>query len=103
MTEFGELQIAVLNVLWKLQAASVHEVLAALPPERTVAYTTVLTVLRNLEKRGVVTHEEVEGARMFRYRPLVAAEETRTHLVHDLLERWFEGSALQLVRHLILT
>jgi len=51
----------------------VAEVHAELKPERDLAYTTVATMLRKMETRGLVTHRE-EG-RSFLYRALVAAEE----------------------------
>ncbi len=103
LSELGDLQLAVLNVLWTRQAATVHEVRAALPSERKPAYTTVLTVLRNLEKRGLVAHEALEGARMFRYRPLVTAQDTRAGVLRDLIDSLFGGSPAQLVACLLET
>ncbi len=101
VSDLGELQLAVLNILWSCGEATVHDVLAAFPPERKLAYTTILTVLRNLEKRGLVTHEATAGTRMFRYRPLVTAEETRAEILRDLIERLFDGSPARLVSHLL--
>jgi BlaI family penicillinase repressor len=103
ISDLGELQLAVMQVLWSSQAATVHEVLAAFPPERKPAYTTILTVLRNLEKRGLVTHDTATGTRMFRYRPLVTAEQTRRDILRDVLERLFDGSPALLVSHLLVS
>lgn len=99
----GELQIAVLNVLWVRHPATVTEVLAELPLERKPAYTTVLTVLRNLEKRGLVRHEAASGARMFRYRPLVTVQDVRDDILQDVLNRLFAGSPAVLIKHLLET
>ncbi|HLV81900.1 MAG TPA: BlaI/MecI/CopY family transcriptional regulator [Chthonomonadaceae bacterium] len=99
----GELQMAVLNVLWGQHPATVSEVLASLPLDRKPAYTTVLTVLRNLEKRGLVRHESAEGARMFRYRPLVTAQDVRNGILQDVLARLFAGSPAVLIKHLLET
>jgi BlaI family penicillinase repressor len=99
----GELQLAVMNVLWTRREATVHEVLEALPLERRPAYTTVLTVLRSLEKRGKVTHEALEGTRQFRYRPLLSAHDARDDILHDVLNRLFAGSPVLLVKHLLET
>jgi len=99
----GALQLAVMNVLWTRREATVHEVIEALPQDRKPAYTTVLTVLRNLEKRGKVTHEEVAGTRRFRYRPLLSAHDARDGILHDVLNRLFAGSPTLLVRHLLET
>ncbi len=101
--ELGELQLAVLNVLWTRQQATVREVLNALPNDRSPAYTTVLTVLRNLEKRGLVTHEQTEGTRMFLYRPLVSSHDTREDILQDVLNRLFAGSPAMLIKHLLQT
>jgi predicted transcriptional regulator len=102
ISDLGELQLAVLNVLWSCQeAVTVHEVLAGFPTERKLAYTTILTVLRNLEKRGLVAHTAAPGARMFRYRPLLTVEEARRALLQDLLQRLFDGSPVLLVSQLL--
>ena len=103
MNELGELQLAVMNALWTLKQATVHEVLAALPGERRAAYTTVLTVLRKLEAKGLVAHEAVEGARMFRYRPLMSAQTAREDVLNDVLSRLFAGSPALLIKHLLQT
>lgn len=101
--DLGELQLTVLRVLWKHPNATVHEVLAALPPDRSPAYTTVLTVLRSMEKRGLVAHEQVEGTRMFRYRALYSESETLGGILRDVQLRLFEGSPLRLVTYLLET
>lgn len=99
----GELQLAVMNILWSRREATVHEVLDALPAEHRPAYTTVLTVLRSLEKRGKVTHDAMEGTRQYRYRPLVSAHDARDDILHDVLNRLFAGSPTMLVKHLLET
>lgn len=101
--ELGELQLAVLNVLWTVAQATVREVLDALPGERRPAYTTVLTVLRNLERRGLVAHEQPEGRRMFLYRPLISSHDTRGDILQDVLNRLFAGSPALLIKHLLQT
>ena len=101
--ELGELQLAVLNVLWTIGQATVREVLAALSGERRPAYTTVLTVLRNLERRGLVAHEQPEGKRMFFYRPLISSHDTRGDILQDVLNRLFAGSPALLIKHILQT
>lgn len=101
ISELGELQLAILNVLWSLENATVHDVLSALPADRSPAYTTVLTVLRTLEKRGVVTHNQADGARSFHYSPLITRQQACADAVRDLLDRLFEGSPALLVRHIV--
>lgn len=101
--ELGELQLAVLNVLWTNGQATVRKVLDALPGERRPAYTTVLTVLRNLERRGLVTHDQPDGMRMFFYRPLISSHDTRGDILQDVLKRLFAGSPALLIKHLLQT
>lgn len=101
LSELGELQWAVLFALWKLGGGTVHEVRAALPSERSLAYTTILTVLRNLEKRELITHDALDGSRMFRYRPLLSPQEAREEMVTQLIARQFENSPAALLRHLL--
>ncbi|MCW3100527.1 MAG: blaI 1 [Chthonomonadaceae bacterium] len=101
--ELGELQLAVLNVLWTCGQATVREVLDRLPGDRRPAYTTVLTVLRNLERRGLVAHVQPDGLRMFVYRPLISSHDTRGDILQDVLNRLFAGSPALLIKHLLQT
>jgi BlaI family transcriptional regulator, penicillinase repressor len=101
--ELGELQLTVMNVLWTLGSATVHEMRDALAPTRTLAYTTVLTVLRNLEKRGMVAHTVEVGSRTHRFRPVVSSHDTREAILQDILNRLFAGSPALLIKHLLTT
>jgi predicted transcriptional regulator len=58
-----DLQLAIVRILWERGASSVVEVQEALAPERSLAQTTVATILTRLEKRGVVRHEPRGGHR----------------------------------------
>lgn len=101
--DLGDLQLAVLNVLWTQQQATVHEVIDALTQERKLAYTTVLTVLRSLEKKGLVIHEIPEGSRMHVFRPVVSAHDAKSDIMQDVLTRLFAGSPVLLVKYLLQT
>jgi predicted transcriptional regulator len=94
---FGERELDVIGVLWALGSGTVAEVRDELPV--SLAYTTVLTILRNLEEKGFVSHE-AEG-RAHRYFPRVAKRDARTTLVGRLVEKLFHGSAEQLLVHLV--
>ena len=93
------LQIDLMRVLWAQREATATEVHAALAADRGLAPTTVATLLRRLEKRGLVTHR-TEG-RQFVFRALVEEEATRDAMVEELAERLFDGDAARLVHHLI--
>jgi predicted transcriptional regulator len=95
----GELQHAIMRVLWEREQATVAEVHAALSPERGLAPTTIATMLRKMEDKGVVAHV-VEG-RHFVYRPTVSEHEVRNFMVGELLDRLFAGDPAALVSHLV--
>jgi predicted transcriptional regulator len=102
MTSFhhlGELQFAIMRVLWARGEATVSEVREALPGEWSRALTTIATMLTKMERKGVVGHR-AEG-RQFVYQPLVSEREVRRSMVSALTQRLFEGDAAALVSHLI--
>lgn len=93
------LQLDVMGVLWVRSEATAAEVTEALAGTRGLAPTTVATLLRRLEKRGLVTHRS--AGRQFVYRAAVAEARAREAMVDELAERLFEGSAARLVHHLL--
>jgi BlaI family penicillinase repressor len=95
----GELQHAIMRVLWDRSEATVADVHGALLPERGLAPTTIATMLRKMEDKGVVAHR-VEG-RQFVYLPLVSEHEVRSSMVGELLDRLFAGDPAALVSHLV--
>ncbi len=97
MPSFTERELDVMAVLWELGSATVTEVRDKLPDD--LAYTTVLTVLRTLEQKGYVRHEE-EG-RAHRYVPLVARQAAGRSALRRLVDTIFGGSAEQLLTQLV--
>jgi predicted transcriptional regulator len=95
----GELQHAIMQVLWTREEATVAEVHAALVDERGLAPTTIATMLRKMEDKGVVAHR-VEN-RHFVYRPTVSEDLIRSSMVGELLDRLFAGDPAALVSHLV--
>lgn len=94
---FGDRELDVIGVLWALGSGTVAEVRDELPVP--LAYTTVLTILRNLEEKGFVSHE-AEG-RAHRYFARIAKKDARTTLVGRLVDKLFHGSTEQLLVHLV--
>lgn len=80
----GELEQAVLEALWGFDAAAsgreVHDALAG----RDLAYTTVMTVLDRLARKGVVDRER--DGRAFRYAPRLTRAAMTAELMHEALE-----------------
>lgn len=94
---FADRELDVMAVLWELGSGTVSEVRERLPAE--LAYTTVLTILRNLDGKGFVRHEE-EG-KAHRYFPLVARQAAERSAVARLVDRLFQGSPELLLTRLV--
>ena len=94
----GDLQHAILRVLWDRGEATVAEVHRALD-DRGLATTTIATMLTKMEKKGVVTHRTEQ--RRFIYRAAIVEGEVHRGMVRDLVERAFDGSPSALVHHLL--
>ncbi|MEU5941067.1 BlaI/MecI/CopY family transcriptional regulator [Micromonospora sp. NPDC047548] len=85
MKGLGELEAAVMDVLWHAEGPLlVREVLDVLTVRRPLAYTTVLTVLDNLHRKGWVVREK-EG-RAYRYRPAGTREEIAARTLRQVLD-----------------
>lgn len=100
---FGAMQLQIMQVLWQRGKATAREITDALNEQKSgdqvVAHSTVQTLLRELETKGSVQHETQE--RTFVFFPVVAQEEIKESATHDLLTRLFDGSAFNLVAHLL--
>ncbi len=97
--KLGDLQHAIMRVLWERGETSVADVHLALLDERGLAPTTIATMLAKMEKKGVVKRR-TEG-RQFRYSPAVSEAEVQRSMVSELTERLFDGNAAALVSHLL--
>ena len=93
----GELPL--MQVLWEKGRATVGDVVAALPADPPLAYSTVLTTLRILEAKGYLRHTK-EG-RAFLYEPIVVQEEASRKALDYLVNRFFGGSCEMLVVNLL--
>ncbi|MGI9073581.1 MAG: BlaI/MecI/CopY family transcriptional regulator [Bryobacteraceae bacterium] len=93
----GELRL--MNVLWEKGSATVGEVVEALKQDPPPAYSTVLTTLRILEKKGYLRHNK-EG-RAFIYETVVDRQQASRGAIHHLLSRFFDNSPELLVANLL--
>jgi predicted transcriptional regulator len=91
-------ELRLMEVLWRTPDATVNDVVERVgaPP---LSYSTVLTTLRILERKGYVAHEEVNRA--YVYRPLVARDEAASKDVGHVLKRFFAGKPLDLAMRLV--
>jgi predicted transcriptional regulator len=92
------LELECLKALWALGHGTVRDVRQELVRNRNLAYTTVMTVLDRLEKRGGVTRHK-EG-RAFVYKPKVTREAMRQFAVRELVDAFFDGSENALISYL---
>jgi len=94
-----EAELRLMRVLWERRECAVSEVVAAIADATPLAYTSVLTTIRVLEKKGYVTHRQ-EG-RAFLYSPLVAQHEASRSEVKHVLQRFFGDSRERLLLSLL--
>ena len=95
--QFTDREIDIMNVLWEIGGGTATEVQAKLADP--LAYNTVLTMLRILEEKGFVRHEE--QGRAFRYLPRVARKTAKTSAVKRLVQKLFDGEARLLATELM--
>ena len=94
-------ELAILDVLWKKERATVREVFEELGRKKKTTYTTVLKLMQIMQEKGLVERDESDRAHV--YRPAQTRRRTRQGLVGNLLDRAFQGSALSLVQHVLET
>jgi BlaI family penicillinase repressor len=98
-SRLGDLQLAILKVLWERGEAAAADVHAALEKSRGLAPTTVATMLRKMEARGLVAHRE--DGRRFMYRAILAETDAASSAAVDVLDRLFDSSLAGMVSHLL--
>ncbi len=92
-------ELRLMDVLWGKGAATVREVVNALPNDRTLAYTTVLTTLQTLQKKGYLRYEK--QGRAFVYHPVVDRTEARRGAIRYIVSRFFDGSPELLMLNIV--
>src|SRR5215469_16138896 len=98
-TTLTEAELRLMNVLWQRGPATVHQLLQALPRNPSLAYNSVLTTIRILEKKGYVKH--IKDGRAHIYVPLVGQKEATRFEVRNLLSRFFKNSHELLVLNIL--
>jgi len=98
-TRMGTVQLRIMTVLWNRGRATAREITETLTRRKRIAHSTVQTLLRKLEAKGAVGHDQED--RTFVFYPLVTREEVVRSDMRNLAARLFDGSAYGLVAHLI--
>ena len=83
------LELECLRVLWRLESGNVAQVREALLSRHALAYTTVMTLLDRLARKGAAQRKKV--GRYFVYRPLVDRETLRRAALTELVDYYFDG------------
>lgn len=89
----------VLHHVWELEEASVAEVRERILKNRKVAYTTIMTVMKNLADKGFLRYRK-EGI-SYIYSAAIAPSDVRYNLVDGIVDKVFHGSAKDLVQTLV--
>ena len=85
MPHLGTLEAAVMDILWSAEGSlTVRDVLAKLPPQRNLAYTTVMTVLGNLHRKGMVDRQP--AGRAYRYHPTLTRQGAAAASLREILD-----------------
>ena len=94
-----EAELRVMNVLWEKGSATAQRVLEHLPEKLDLAYNSVLTTIRVLEKKGYLKH--TKDGRAHIYEPVIAREEASRSEVRHLVSRFFGNSHELLLLNLL--
>jgi len=98
-TTLTEAELRLMEVLWHKGPATVQQVLQDLPEKAPLAYNSVLTTIRILEKKGYVMHKKDGRAHV--YTPLVERQEATRSEIRRLVNRFFESSHELLVLNIL--
>jgi len=94
-----EAELRIMQVLWDKGSATVQQVLEGMPAGKPLAYNSVLTIVRILEKKGCVKHSKDGRAHV--YSPLLNREEATRSEIRHLVSRFFNDSRELLVLNLL--
>ncbi len=98
LLDLAPLELDCMNTLWPIGEATVREIRDRLAPRRARAYTTIMTIMDRLARKGVV--ERRRAGRAYVYRAKLGAEQARAQALAQILENFFGGSREALIAQL---
>jgi BlaI family transcriptional regulator, penicillinase repressor len=98
LLELAPLELDCMNTLWPIGEGTVRQIRDLLAVRRPRAYTTIMTIMDRLARKGVV--ERVKAGRAYVYRPRLTAEDARAQALGQVLESFFGGSQEALLAQL---
>lgn len=99
LTPLGETEMEVLNHVWDMGEATVKQVRKRILKNREVAYTTIMTVMKNLTEKGYLKYRK-DGV-TYVYSPAQEPDSVRSNIITDLMKKAFKGSPKELVQALV--
>lgn len=99
LTPLGETEMEILHLVWELGEATVAEVQERILENRKVAYTTVMTVMKNLNNKGYLKYRK-QGV-TYVYSAAIEPKSVQFNLVDNLISKVFKGSPAALVQTLV--
>ena len=96
-----ELELAILKIVWRDGPRSVRQVRDALVKFRDLAYTSVMTILGIMTRKGYVRRNKSGGS--FVYKTVLTEQAAGRGMLRDIVDRVFDGSAVAVMQHLIET
>jgi predicted transcriptional regulator len=98
-TTLTDAELRLMEVIWELGPSTVQDVVDAMPEDDPLAYSTVLTMLRILERKEYLTHKK--SGRAFVYHPIVDKQEAQRGAMEHLMKRFFDDSPELLALNLL--
>src|SRR5271154_2172752 len=98
LLDLAPLELDCMNTLWPMGQGTVREIRDRLAARRPRAYTTIMTIMDRLARKGIVERRKV--GRAYLYRPNLSAEEARVHALDQVIENFFAGSKEALLAQL---
>ena len=99
LTPLGETEMEILHHVWDLKEATVADVRDRILEDRKVAYTTVMTIMKNLNDKGYLKYRK-DGA-TYVYSAARKPEEVQFNLINGMINKVFKGSKAALVQTLV--
>jgi len=96
--DLAPLELDCMNTLWPMGEGTVREIRERLAPRRPRAYTTIMTIMDRLARKGIV--ERRKAGRAYVYRANLSAEDARSQALSQVVENFFGGSTQAVLAHL---
>ena len=94
-------ELRIMKIIWKRGNATVRDVCDILSAGKPKAYTTILTLMQILERKGALVRRKT--GRSYLYSPLFSRRQAARNQVNDLLDRFFDGNPDKLIETVLQT